>query len=138
MEIEDAAVHGTTTALGGIEAGTEPFEIGSVAAVDGDVEQTCGRELKGVLGLALDGLGQFFGGDLAQREINGGQMLAIEGVEFGVVGGAVLGAEPPAPVATLGGEQRFVRYLKRGFGGGVRPSLLLCFDGAGIGIARVP
>jgi len=50
--------------LGRIEAGAEPLEIRSVATIYFDVDEAGGRDLQGVLGLALDGLGEFFRGDL--------------------------------------------------------------------------
>src|SRR5690348_553066 len=91
-----------------------------------------------MLGPALDGLGQFLRSDLAQREINGRQMLSIEGVEFGVVGRAVLWTEPPAPVAAFSGKQRLVGFFKSCLRWSARPFLFLCFDAAGVSFAGVP
>src|SRR5882762_6917903 len=101
--MKNAAVHGTAAALGRIKAGAEPFEIRGVAAIDLDVDEAGGRDLQGVFGLTLDGLGEFFGGDLSKRQVHAGEVLAIERVEFGIVGGTVLGAEPPAPIAAFRG-----------------------------------
>jgi len=50
---------------------------------------------------ALDGFGEFFGSDLTKREINFGEVFAVEGVELCVVCGAVLGTKPPTPVAAF-------------------------------------
>src|SRR5260370_31083045 len=65
-------------------------------------------------------------------------MFSIERIKLRVIRGAVFGAEPPAPVAALGGQQRFAGLLKRRFGGSVGPSLLSCFDGVSVGLARIP
>src|ERR1700724_4575964 len=98
-----AAVHGAAAALGRVQAGAQPFEIGSVAAIDLDGEEAGRGNLQCVLGLALDGLGEFFRRELGERKIDAGEVLAIQRVEFRVVGGTVLRAEPPAPVAALSG-----------------------------------
>src|SRR5258708_40023580 len=103
--MENAAVHGAAAAWWGEEAGAEPLEIGRVAAVDLDGEKAGRRHMQGVLGLALDWLGQLFRRDLAEREIHSGEVLAIERVEFSIVGRAVFRAEPPAPIAAFRGQQ---------------------------------
>ena len=87
---------------------------------------------------ALDGLRQFFRCYLPQCQVDGRQVLSKQRVEFGVVRGAVLGAEPPAPVAPLRGQERLERFLERGFGGGIRSSLLARFECASVGFARIP
>ena len=56
--------------------------------------------------LMLDGLGKRVGSIGAERAIDFAKQLAIEGVKLGVVGGAMVGAEPPTPVAPFGGKQR--------------------------------
>src|ERR1700730_163908 len=136
--MEDAAVRETAAALGRIAAGAEPLEIGGVAAVHFDGEEAGRRNLQGVLGLALDGLGELFGCDLAEREVHACEVLAIERVEFSIVGRAVLRAEPPAPVAAFSSQERFVRFLQRAFGWGVAALLLAGFGGPRVGLARIP
>ena len=61
--------------------------------------------MESALGLALDGLGEIFGRDTAEREIDAGKVLSIECIELRVVCRAVLGAKPPTPIAALGGKQ---------------------------------
>src|SRR5258707_4209224 len=112
--MKNAAVHGAAAPLGGVEAGAEPFEIGSVAAIDLDGEESGGRDMQSVLGLVLDGLGEFFRGNLAQSEVHAGELLAIQRVELSVVGGTALRAEPPAPVAALPGQQRIISLIHAG------------------------
>src|SRR5258707_10199947 len=87
---------------------------------------------------ALDGLGQFFWRHLSQNEVDGGEVLAIKGIKFSVVRGTMLWAEPPAPIAAFGGQQRFARVLECGLGGGIRPSLLARFECVGVGFACIP
>src|SRR5438309_4647383 len=101
--MKNTAVHGTAAALGRVEPGAEPLEIRSVATIYFDIDETGGRDLQGVFGLAFDGFGQLFRGDLSEREVHAGEVLAVKGVELGIVGGAMLRAEPPAPVAALRG-----------------------------------
>ena len=91
-----------------------------------------------MLRFPLDGLGQFFRRYLSQRQVDGGQELSKQRVKLRVVRGAVFRAEPPTPVAPLRGQERFARFLKRGSGWGVRPSLLARFECASVGFARVP
>ena len=57
VEIKDPAVHGAAAPLRRIEPRAKPFEIGSVATIHGNVEQTGGRELQRVFWLSLDGFG---------------------------------------------------------------------------------
>src|SRR5713101_4495520 len=136
--MKNAAVHGAAAPLGGVEAGAEPFEIGSVAAIDLDGEESGGRDMQSVLGLVLDGLGEFFRGNLAQSEVHAGEVLAIQRVELSVVGGTVFGAEPPAPVAAFRGEQRFISLFQAGFRWAIAALLLACLGGSRVGLARVP
>src|SRR5258708_26430316 len=136
--MKNAAVHGAAAPLGGVEAGAEPFEIGSVAAIDLDGEESGGRDMQSVLGLVLDGLGEFFRGNLAQSEVHAGEVLAIQRVEFGVIGGAVFGGEPPTPVAAFRGEQRFVNLFQAGFPWAIPALLLSCLRASRVGLARVP
>src|SRR5216684_9242869 len=136
--MKNAAVHGAAAALRGVEAGAEPFEIGRVAAIDLDGEESGGRDMQSVLGLVLDGLGEFFRGNLAQSEVHAGKVLAIQRVELSVVGGTVFRAKPPAPVAAFRSEQRFISLLQAGFRWGVAAPLRVCFGGSPISLARVP
>src|SRR5260370_6633407 len=136
--MKNAAVDGAGAGLGGVEAGAEPFEIGSVAAIDLDGEESGRRDMQSVLGLVLDGLGEFFRGNLAQSEVHAGEVLAIQRVELGVIGGTVFGAEPPAPVATFRGEQRLISLLQAGFRGGIATLLHARLGSSRIGLARVP
>ena len=108
MKIENAAVHRASTALRRIETRPEPFEIRCVTAVDRNLEKAGGGKLHGMFGAALDGFRKFFRGELAEGEIDSCQMLAEEGVELRIVGGAVLQAEPPTPIATLCSQKRFM------------------------------
>src|SRR6266446_6774906 len=136
--MKNAAMHGAAAALRSVEAGTEPFEIGRVAAIDLDIEESGRRDLQGVLGLVLDGLCEFFRSNLAEREVHAGKVLAIQRVKFSVVGRAVLGAKPPAPVAAFRGEKRFVCFFQAGFRWGVAAPLRVCFGSSPISLARVP
>src|SRR6266852_4672221 len=136
--MKNAAMHGATAALGGVEAGTEPFKIGRVAAIDLDIEESGRRDLQGMLRLVLDGLGEFFRGNLAESEVHAGKVLAIQRVELSVVGGTVFRAKPPAPVAAFRSEQRFISLLQAGFRWGVAAPLRVCFGGSPISLARVP
>src|SRR5258708_17152107 len=86
----------------------------------------------------VDGLGQFLRRHLSQDEVDGGEVLAIKGIKFSVVRGTMLWAEPPAPIAAFGGQQRFARVLECGLGGGIRPSLLARFESVGVGFACIP
>src|SRR5260370_25487180 len=113
--MESAAGQGPGAAFWRVEAGAEALEIGCGAGVEIDGEKAGRRYMQGVLGLALDGLGQLFRRDLAEREIHSGEMLAIEGVEFRIVGGAVLRTEPPAPVAAFRDQERLVSFFQGGF-----------------------
>src|SRR5262249_50725164 len=70
--------------------------------------------------LAFDGIGEFIGSDLSKREIDSGEVLAVERIEFRIVRGAVLRTVPPAPVAAFGGEQRFFGFFQRIFGWSAR------------------
>ena len=45
VQVEDATVHGAAAAFRRIKAGAKPFEIGSVPAVDRNVQQTRWRKL---------------------------------------------------------------------------------------------
>jgi len=108
VQVMCAAMHGGFLEIGGVESGAEPFEIAGFAAVHGDAEEIGRRKDEGALRRALDGLGEGFGGFGAEGEVDFGEVGAVDGVELGVVDGAVFGAVPPAPVAALGGEQRFV------------------------------
>src|SRR5690349_24592772 len=65
-------------------------------------------------------------------------MFAVESVELGVVEGAVLGAKPPAPVAALGGKQRFLCLLQSCFGRSVAAVMGDGFLGALVSFPRVP
>ena len=103
-QIEDASVHRAAAPLRRIQSGAQPLEIRSVAAVDRRLQKAGRRHLQRVFRLPLDGLRQIRRRHLAEREINSGQMLAKQRVEFGIVCGAVLRAEPPAPVAALRGQ----------------------------------
>src|SRR5260370_41948302 len=136
--MKHAARHGAAAALRGVEAGAELFEIGRVAAIDLDGEESGGRDMQSVLGLVLDGLGEFFRGNLAQSEVHAGEVLAIERVELSVVGGTGLGAEPPAPVAAFRCGQRFTSLLQAGFRGGIATLLHARLGSSRIGLARVP
>src|SRR5262249_6634346 len=55
-----------------------------------------------------------------------------------VVGGAVLGTVPPAPVAAFGRQQRFFRFGQRGRRRGVRTLAVVGFGAAGIHQPCVP
>src|SRR6266446_509291 len=136
--MKNAAVHGAAAALRGVEAGTEPFEIGRVAAIDLDGEESGRRDMQSVLGLMLDGLGEFFRVNLAQSEVHAGEVLAIQRVELGVIGGTVFGAEPPAPVATFRGEQRLISLLQAGFRGGIATLLHARLGSSRISLTRIP
>ena len=91
-----------------------------------------------VFGATLDGLRKFFGRNLAKREIDPRQVLSIECVKFGIVGGAVLGTKPPAPVAALGGQERFMRLFESRVGWRVASGLFSCLHSSGVDIARIP
>src|SRR5438034_8687584 len=71
-------MHRATTTLGRIQTGAEPFKIGAFTAVHLDAQKASGRKLKRVFRAALDGFGQLFGRDLAKREVNFGEVLAVE------------------------------------------------------------
>src|SRR5579863_269616 len=64
VQIKDTTVHRTAAPLWRIKSGAQPFKIGGVAAIDGGVQETRGSKLHRVFGLALDGLGEFFRGNL--------------------------------------------------------------------------
>src|SRR5277367_5739508 len=103
MKVESATVHRSTAALRRVESCAQPLEIGSVAPVDSDLEETSRRELQRMFRLTLDGLGQLLGSDLSEREVDGSQKLAVERVKFRIVRGAVFGTIPPTPIATFRG-----------------------------------
>src|SRR6266481_1102539 len=65
-------------------------------------------------------------------------MLAIEGVEYGKIRGAVRGPDPTTTVAAFRGEERFMRGFQRGLNGGVGHLLFVGFESAGVGFAGVP
>src|SRR5258708_34495439 len=98
MQIEDTAMHGTAAALRRIQPGPQPFKVRCLPAVDLDTQPTRRSQLHRVLWPALNRLGQFFRRHLSQREIDSGQMLAVQRIKFRVVCSAVFGAEPPTPV----------------------------------------
>src|SRR5438034_9087062 len=129
-------MHRATTTLGRIQTGAEPFKIGAFTAVHLDAQKASGRKLKRVFRAALDGFGQLFGRDLAKREVNFGEVLAVEGIKFGVVCGAVFGTEPPAPVAAFRRQERFVRLFERSFGRRARSPRFVRFDSTGVNLAR--
>src|SRR6478752_9507272 len=58
-----------------------------------------------------NGLCQIVGRGCSQRLIHIRKMLAIEFVEFAVVGRMMLRAVPPVPIAAFGNEQFFERKL---------------------------
>src|SRR5580658_900525 len=105
MKIESAAMHGTPPSFGRVEACAKPFEVRSVSSIHRDFQKARRWQLQSVLRLALYGFRQFLRSHLAERQIDGRQMLAIEGVEFRIVGGTVFRPVPPAPIASFRGKQ---------------------------------
>src|SRR6266478_3845446 len=91
-----------------------------------------------MLGAPLDGLGQFFWSDPPQSEVDGRQVIPKESVEFRVVRRAVLGAEPPAPIAALRGEKRFLRSFESGLSRRIVAALRAGFHGMRVGFTRIP
>src|ERR1700687_2838283 len=65
-------------------------------------------------------------------------MLAVKRVEFRIVRGAVLRAEPPAPVAAFRREQRLISFFQAGVRRGIVAILLARFGVVRIGAPRVP
>src|SRR5262249_13898227 len=104
-QIEDAAVHRTASALGSVEAGTKPLEVGSVAPVYLHLQQRSRSQLQRVLRPALDRFGKILRRGLPDRQIDARQMLAIQLIKLGIIRRAVLGSVPPAPVAALRSQQ---------------------------------
>ena len=107
MKIECAAVHGAAAALRRIETGAKPFEVGSVSPIHGDFQKARRRQLQRMLRLTLDGLRQFLRSHLPKRQVNGRQMLSIQRVKLRIVSGAVFRTVPPAPIASLRGQEGF-------------------------------
>jgi len=111
VQVKDAAVHRAAPAFWRIQTSPEPFEIRSFAAIHFDTQKTCGGEMKRVFRTPLDGLCKILRRNLTERKINSSEMFTIQRIELGVVRGAVLGAEPPAPVAPFGSQKRLVRFF---------------------------
>src|SRR5580698_3688219 len=101
MKIERAAVHGAAAPLGRIEACAKPFEIGSVSPIDRDFQKTRRSQLQRVLRLTLYGFRQFLRSHLPESQIDSRQMLSIESIELRIIGCAVFGTVPPAPIASF-------------------------------------
>src|SRR5579872_447728 len=114
-------MHGAATTIGGIKPGAHPFEIVAVASIDLHIEVSGGRLAALAFGSTLDGMCQRIGSVLAQGVVNFGQMVAVERVEFRIVGRGVLGPVPPTPIAALSGKDRFVSALPSQFPSGTRP-----------------
>src|SRR5690348_3243833 len=65
-------------------------------------------------------------------------MLPVKRIELRVVRGAVLGAEPPTPIAALGGKERFQRYCQSSFGWRTGRAFFVSGQSPSVRLARVP
>src|SRR5215468_4985241 len=94
--------------------------------------------MQGAFRLTLDRLRQFVWCNDSQSAINSCEMFTIERVELRIIRRAVLGSKPPAPVAALGSQQRFLGLLQRLFARRVFAALLTCFFRFAVDFTRVP
>src|SRR5579862_2050164 len=133
LQDASAAMHGTLEFLRQIETGAHPLEVAALASIDPHIEETGRRKNFGVHWLVFDWLRKFVRGIRAERAIDFTEQLAIEGVKLSVVGGAVVCAEPPAPIAAFRREQSVVRHCSLGF---CRPGA--CSSLLGRGFVKVP
>ena len=104
-----AAVHGAPALVRGVKSRADPFEIAAFAPIHLHMQIRFRRLASRALRRSFNGMCQRIRNRLANRRVHFRQMLAVQLVEFGVVRRAVLGPEPPAPVAAFRREQSFVR-----------------------------
>src|SRR5579859_7451147 len=133
-----AAVHGAATVLGRIESCAEPLKIGRIAPINLDFQELGRRKMQCMLGQTLNRFRQIVGSKLAERDVDAGKVLAIERVKLRVVCGAMLGAIPPAPVASFGSKQRFFGVAQRLYCRCALSSLFVSRFRARISLSRVP
>src|SRR5579859_895865 len=65
-------------------------------------------------------------------------MLSVKRIEFRIVRGAVLRSEPPAPIASLRGKERFECYFQRSFGRRAGSAFFVRDLCPSVSLARVP
>src|SRR5205823_13131926 len=103
----DLAVHGGRTPVSSVSGGPNPVEVTWERGIEpGRDVITLGNEAR--LRITLDDwLGQHIGRRSAQSLVDIGKMLAIQLVEFPVIGGMMFRAIPPVPIAAFGDQEFF-------------------------------
>ena len=111
VQQEGFTVHGGGTPVGGVSSGPHPVEVAGERGIQPgrDIVALWGKRRFGVT--ADDWLGEHIGRRGAQGLIDIGKMLAIQLIEFPVVGGVMFGAIPPVPVTTFGDQEFFIGQI---------------------------
>src|ERR1700756_4953937 len=105
IEKKQLSVHGGGVAVCNMRGRAQPFKITHIFAVDRRMNESSLRTELKLSVPAGDGLGQDIWRYSAQRQINIGEMLAIQFIKFAIIGGVVLRPVPPVPITAFSDEE---------------------------------